>query len=284
MKKKVFFAAALLVALLLCAGCLSTGGTSGQTTPTLVTPTVNLLPDGSVVTGNMPVIYHENTAPNQQLPTAAPVEQTTVPSTAWIVDIYNTVYNTTKADPTFVGNDEILISDITVDGIKNSAVDSIVYSVLDMIYNPRTLPLPPYSETNPFPTSIFTAADAAQAEWTDLGNGTASIRIVPHPSVNSGLGEGQGKMFNVINDIRPIFDALSAFSFRWSEGNVDSNVTVTYDGGYCEVTYDRTTMKMISAKYVMDLEIAVKNINILFGNHNAEVDITYTQTFPTPLA
>ncbi|MBQ6864095.1 MAG: hypothetical protein IJO14_07640 [Clostridia bacterium] len=276
MNKKIAILLFLIAAMLVPTGCLSK---DPVTQPIVTQPTqvINLLPDGSIITGDMPIIYQTDPS---AVPSDTVPEPTTAITTDWIIDIYNNVYNTTKADPSFVGTDEILISDITVDGIKNSGVDSIVYSVLDTIYEQQTLPLPPYSDTNPFPTCIFTAEDAAHAEWTDLGNGTAAIRIVPKASINSHLGEGQGKMFNVINDIRPIFEQLPAFTYDWSEGDTDSNVTVTYDGGYCEVNYDRTTMKMNSAKYVMQLDIAIKNIEILFATHNVSVKMTYTQTFP----
>ncbi len=270
----------LIITLVFASGCLSKEVVPSQPTQMPTTQTINLMPDGSIITGDMPIIYHSDPTAVEQSSLYASTEPTTAVTTDWIIDIYNNVYNTTKADPSFVGSDAITISNITVDGIKNSGVDSLVYSVLDMVYTQQTLPLPPYSDTNPFPMCIFTAEDAAQAEWTDLGNGKAAIRIVPKPSVNSVLGEGQGKMFNVINDIRPIFDAMPSFAYDWAEGDINSNVITTYDGGYCEISYDRTTMKMTAAKYVMELKIDIKNIKVMFATHNVSVNMTYTQTFP----
>lgn len=241
------------------------------------TGVINLMPDGSVIIGD---VNTQTYAPDTQAyipPTEPP---TTEAQPEWIIEVYNTVYNNTKADPNFLGADNIVISDITVDGIKNSGVDGIVHSVMDAIYTPQVLPLPPYSETNPFPTCIFTLEDAQSATWNDLGNGQAEIVIYPKQSVNSTLGDGQGKMFNVINDIGMIFDYMPNFTYGWSEGDADSNVNTIYDGGYCRVVYDRVSLKMVSAEYVMKLKVEITNFEILFAGHNVSVEMTYTQTFP----
>ena len=108
------------------------------------------------------------------------------------------------------------------------------------------------------------------------------IVLIPFPkqSVNSTLGTGQGKMFNVINDISVIFDYLPNFAYGWSEGDTASNVRTVYDGGYCRVIYDRVSMKMVSAEYVMKLTVEISNFEILFASHSVSVAMTYTQTFP----
>ncbi len=256
------------------------------------TSVINLMPDGSIIVGELTSgQYAQYVDPNvnaqnpQTQQTTAPVEQQTVAPTteaqiSWIIDVYNTVYNNTKADASFLGSDNIVISDITVDGVKNSGVDSIVHSVMDAIYKPQNLPLPPYSAENPFPVCIFHEEDAQSAEWKDLGNGQAELIIYPKQSINSTLGTGQGKMFNVINDISVIFDYMPNFAYGWSEGDTASNVKTVYDGGYCRVVYDRVSMKMISAEYVMKLTVEISNFEILFAAHNVSVVMTYTQTFP----
>lgn len=245
------------------------------------TSVINLLPDGSIVTGDLGSYYAaQTTQPQATVPVQTTEMLPTAPQIDWIVDIYNTVYNNTKADAAFLGSDTLTLEQISFDGIRNDSVDSLVHTILGSVYKPQNLPLPPYAQENKFPTSIFTAADAQEATWTDLGNGQAEIRIVPKMSVNSKLGEGQGKMFNVINDIGFIFDYLPAFAYDWAEGDRDSNVITTYDGGYCTVRYDRTNMKMISAEYVMKVRVEIKNIEVMFSAHNVSVDMVYTQTFP----
>lgn len=280
----------LLSAFVLLFACTACGKKPVVSKDAPTTSVINLMPDGSIIVGEIPSNYQTPTADNgaTQLPDAMPTGQnvpTTVPPTTaaqidWIIDVYNTVYNNTKADPTFLGSDSIVISDITVDGVKNSGVDSIVHSVMDAVYKPQKLPLPPYSIENPFPTCIFTVADAQSAEWKDLGNGQAELIIYPARSINSTLGTGQGKMFNVINDIGMIFDYMPNFTYGWSEGDVKDNVKTVYDGGFCRVVYDRVSMKMISAEYVMKLTVEISNFEILFASHNVSVAMTYTQTFP----
>ena len=273
----------VLLALVLLFACTACGNKPVISTEAPTTSVINLMPDGSIIVGEIPSNYQTPTADNSatQLPNAAATEPpTTAAQIDWIIDVYNTVYNNSKSDPTFLGSDSIVISDIMVDGVKNSGVDSIVHSVMEAVYSPQKLPLPPYSIENPFPTCIFTLADAQSAEWKDLGNGQAEIIIYPKQSVNSTLGTGQGKMFNVINDIGIIFDYMPNFAYGWSEGDVKDNVKTVYDGGYCRVVYDRVSMKMISAEYVMKLTVEISNFEILFSGHNVSVAMTYTQTFP----
>ena len=275
--KRIIGLATVLI-LLLCF-CACGNDDNVETIPAPTTSVLNLMPDGSIIVGELPS-QQVNAAATPAQPTVAQEATTAEVQIDWMADIYNTVYNNTKADGTFLGSDSIVISDITVDGVKNSAVDEIVHSVMDSIYKPQTLPLPPYSEENPFPTNTLAVADIDHAEWKDLGNGQAELIVYPKQSVNSTLGEGQGKMFNVINDIGAIFDYLPGFTYGWSEGDTDSNVNTTYDGGYAKIVYDRVSMRMISAEYVMKLRIDITNFEILFASHNVSVSMTYTQTFP----
>ncbi len=278
------------ICLLLVAVCVLSLSACGKkpviSTEAPTTSVINLMPDGSIIVGELTGDpYAQYTSPDANAQTTAPVVQQTVPATTeaqigWIIDVYNTVYNNTKADANFLGSDSIVISDIMVDGVKNSGVDSIVHSVMEAIYKPQNLPLPPYSTENPFPVCIFHEEDAQSAEWKDLGNGQAELIIYPKQSINSTLGTGQGKMFNVINDISVIFDYMPNFSYGWSEGDTKDNVKTIYDGGYCKIIYDRVSMKMISAEYVMKLTVEISNFEILFASHNVSVAMTYTQTFP----
>ncbi len=280
MKKAICIFLCLALVLLL-AAC---GNKPVISTEAPTTSVINLMPDGSIIVGEL--TQGQPADPDAQVQqTTAPVVQpaevaTTQAQIGWIIDVYNTVYNNTKADASFLGSDSIVISDIMVDGVKNSGVDGIVRSVMEKIYTPQTLPLPPYSTENPFPVCIFNEEDAQSAEWKDLGNGQAELVIYPKQSVNSTLGTGQGKMFNVINDISVIFDYMPNFAYGWAEGDTASNVKTIYDGGYCRVVYDRVSMKMISAEYVMKLKVEINNFEILFAGHNVSVEMTYTQTFP----
>ncbi|MBR3954208.1 MAG: hypothetical protein IKJ63_01895 [Clostridia bacterium] len=276
------------ICLLLCLVCVLLFSACGKkpviSTEAPTTSVLNLMPDGSIIVGELPGGQYADPNANVQQPSAPVATPTEEPTTEaqidWIIDVYNTVYNNTKADVSFLGSDSIVISDISVDGIKNSGVDSIVHSVMEAVYKPQNLPLPPYSTENPFPVCIFHVEDAQTAEWKDLGNGQAEIVIYPKQSINSTLGTGQGKMFNVINDISVIFDYMPNFAYGWSEGDIASNVKTIYDGGYCRVVYDRVSMKMISAEYVMKLSVEISNFEILFAGHNVSVAMTYTQTFP----
>ena len=135
------------ICLLLVAVCVLSLSACGKkpviSTEAPTTSVINLMPDGSIIVGELTGDpYAQYTSPDVNAQTTAPVVQQTVPATTeaqigWIIDVYNTVYNNTKADANFLGSDSIVISDIMVDGVKNSGVDSIVHSVMDAVYKPQ---------------------------------------------------------------------------------------------------------------------------------------------------
>ena len=279
--KRVFCALLASLCLLAAAGCEKNKEAlrpsayySFADTPTLATTAPTLAPAPVTEEQTLPAAVATDAAGNtveSDVPTGELVS---------ILTVYDSVYNKTKADPAFVGTDTIAISNVTLDNLANGTIDSLVQGVLGKVYSQQTLPLPPYSDENAYPTCLLTAADAKSATHTDNTDGTATIHIVPKDSVNSALGEGQGKMFNVITNMQEIFNYLPGTYYTWTEGDVNSNVTTTYSGGSCTVTYDKSTMKMLTAVYEMRLHIDVKNLKVLFMPHSAGLDITYTQTFP----
>lgn len=217
--------------------------------------------------------------------TAAPADTTAAPAAdaapttpAEIVAEYVKVYNTTKAAGTFKGHDAIQCDSVTIDGKENSMVKGVADGFMSA--SGTDMPLPPYSDDNPCNECLTTADDIATAEYKDNGDGTATIKLVPKSVTKSvKFQDAQGKMFNVMEDVAPTLASVSVLT--WSEGDANSNVVLTSDGGYCEVTYNKETKMMTAATYVLVTKADVQHANVLvLKDKSATAQFTYTMSYP----
>lgn len=195
-----------------------------------------------------------------------------------IVAEYIKVYNTTKATGTFTGKDSMTCDSVTIDGSENGTVKNLADKF--MTANGTNLQLPPYSDTDEGKECKTTAADIDKAEYTDNGDGTATIKLFPASVTNSRkFSDAQGNMFNVMEDVASALANISVL--KWSEGDANSNVVLTSGGGYCEVTYDKASKMMTKAEYVLITTADVKHANILFlKDKSAVAQFTYVMSFP----
>lgn len=195
-----------------------------------------------------------------------------------IVAEYVKVYNTTKKAGTFTGHDTMALTSVLIDGKENSMVKGLAAGIVKA--NAKDMQLPPYTDSNPGMECMITAADVAEATYKDNGDGTATIKIVPISCTNSRRFEdAQGKMFNVMEDVKGTVDGISMIS--WAEGDVDSNVVLTCDGGYAEVTYNKDTKMMTAADYTLITIADVQHANVaILKNKSATATFDYKMLFP----
>ncbi len=195
-----------------------------------------------------------------------------------IVAEYVKVYNTTKKAGTFTGHDTMALTSVLIDGKENSMVKSLAAGIVKA--DAKDMQLPPYTDSNPGMECMITAADVAEATYKDNGDGTATIKIVPISCKNSRRFEdAQGKMFNVMEDVKSTVDGISMIS--WAEGDTDSNVVLTCDGGYAEVTYDKATKMMTAADYTLITIADVQHANVaILKNKSATATFDYKMLFP----
>lgn len=209
---------------------------------------------------------------------AASAELSSSSSKEDIVAEYIKVYNTTKATGTFTGHDTMTCDSVVLDGSENSTVKKLADGFMSA--SGTDMQLPPYSDDNPAKECLITADDVESATYTDNGDGTATIKITPK-SVTSAkhFEDPQGKMFNVMEDIAGALANISVIS--WSEGDANSNVTLITEGGYAEVTYDKSTKMMTKADYVLITIADVQHANVLiFKDKSAKATFTYTMSYP----
>lgn len=199
-------------------------------------------------------------------------------SKADIVAEYVKVYNTTKKAGTFTGHDTMALTSVLIDGKENSMVKSLAAGIVKA--DAKDMQLPPYTDSNPGMECMITEADVAEATYKDNGDGTATIKIVPISCTNSKRFEdAQGKMFNVMEDVKSTVDGISLIS--WAEGDTDSNVTLTCDGGYAEVTYNKDTKMMTAADYTLITIADVQHANVaILKNKSATATFDYKMLFP----
>lgn len=216
-------------------------------------------------------------APETTAPTAAS-ELSASSSVADIVAEYAKVYNTTKATGTFTGYDTMELTSVQIDGKENSLVKNAAAGVVKA--DAKGFQLPPFSDDNPSKECLITADDVKEATYKDNGDGTATIVITPKPATNSKkFQDSQGKMFNVMEDVAGALAGISLIT--WAEGDANSNVVLTCDGSYAEVTYDKATKMMTKAEYVLITVADVKHANVLFlKDKNATATFKYIHHFP----
>ncbi len=210
--------------------------------------------------------------------TAPAAELSSSSSKEDIVAEYAKVYNTTKAAGTFKGHDEMTLVSVLIDGKDNSMIKNAGKSFVKA--EGTDMPLPPYSDDNPANECLITAADIESATYTDNGDGTATIKLVPIESTNSKkFQDAQGKMFNVMEDVKPTVEKISILS--WASGDTDSNVVLTCKGSYAEVTYDKASKMMTKADYTLITIADVQHANVLiFKDKSASATFDYKMLYP----
>ncbi len=192
-----------------------------------------------------------------------------------IVDVYTKVYNTTKSSGRFTGNSVFSCENFDIGG-------SVAIGFTSESFKSKAtgVQLPPYSAKNPSRTCLIKATDIAKAEYTDNGDGTATIVLVPNECANSKpFADSQSKMFNVPDNAEALFKLNPQIS--WSEGDANKNVSFVNKDGYARVTFNKTTNMMVSAEYVFVSYATMKHTNILLiKDKDCSAKFVTTWTYP----
>lgn len=190
----------------------------------------------------------------------------------------------------FCGSQEIVVSDILIDGQSNAVINKLIPQLLDSLYKPSIAGLQPSMNQDPtldvdeFGESLLTlratADDLLGANVTDNGDGTITIKMQPKATEMSHVGlDPQGKIFTSLNDIGAVYDAVDAFT--WASGTTEENVKVTYKDGTVEVTIDVASGEIVSATYNMRAYASVQHANLaVVHDKSATVTVDYIVKFP----
>lgn len=202
----------------------------------------------------------------------------------------------TKTFYKLLGDENISIGDVIIDGKANATINSIVPGIVDGLFAPNTYGLTPcYSrepewdnnfndenkkEDHDFRTSALTADDVLDASIVDNKDGTITLTIQPKAAEMSTRGDdSQGRFFEVLGDIGGVVGQISVISF--TQGDASDNVKVTYKGGTGKFVIDTKTKEITAADYNMVANVSVTHANVaIIKDKSAKLAITYTNHYP----
>lgn len=221
-----------------------------------------------------------------------------------VVNYYNECYNYTKtltAEYTvdgatqqyykLLGDENLNVGNLLIEGKANKTIEKLVPGVVSGIFKGGVKGLSPSASVEAkndtkddgkidLSKSLLTPDDVLMANVKENSDGTISITIQPKYVILSMPGkDAQGKFFNTLGDISGVVNSISILSF--SEGTVDENFVVNYNGGSGVVTIDPKTGEITAADYTMKVHIDVKHANVaVIKDKSASLDITYTNHYP----
>lgn len=219
--------------------------------------------------------------------TTLPPETTTETATegakeqtkAEILAIYNEAYNKTKAAGSLLGKDVMSTGDVIWGGNPNKTLTNVVSTIVKASYESSTTnALSP--KASGFETSKLTEEDLASAEIKDNGN-SWYVKLVPVDSENPTPGSaGAGRLFDIMPDITPYLDIIPG-GIKFTSGTAAENMVVKYSGGYAEVTIDKTSGMITSAKYDAVCTLNINNAKVVGLTVNgASIRIEIVTSFP----
>lgn len=192
-----------------------------------------------------------------------------------------------------LGEEELKVENILIDGSSNTTINNLVPGIVDGIYNPGLNGLVPSTNRNPeldtdewdgkgesLQTSRLVADDLVTANVKDNGDGTITIQLQPK-AVNMSMPgkDAQGHVFQSLGAIDSTVDSISVLS--WAEGTTADNCIVNYYGGTATVTIDTSTKEITSAEYVMKANVSVTHANVtVIRDKSASLDVTMKWKYP----
>ena len=190
----------------------------------------------------------------------------------------------------FLGEDNLELESILVDGKENATINKLVPGIMGGLFSKQINGLPPAKNRNPeldkddegqdFRTSYITGDDLLAANVVDNGDGTITITMQPKLTEMSVPGkDAQGHVFSTLGDIGPTVSSISVVSF--AQGDYKDNIKVTYKGGTAVVKIDTKTKEIVEAEYTEMAYVAVTHVNIaIIKDKSASLTIKYWQKFP----
>lgn len=190
-----------------------------------------------------------------------------------------------------VGDENLSVENLLVEGKSNDIINKLVPGIVSGLFSSNVKGLTPSENRDPaldnkndgaldLTKSPLTVDDVLACNVVDNGDGTINITIQPKGVVLSMPGEdAQGRFFNVLGDITSTVESISVLSF--SQGSINDNFVVNYQGGTGTVTIDTKTKEITAADYTMKVHIDVSHANVaVLKDKSASLDIVYTNHFP----
>ena len=194
-----------------------------------------------------------------------------------------------------LADENLEVQNLLVEGKSNDMINKLVPGIMGSLFSgaPKGIPVAAnrdpvydYREDGPNGSQIdqthshLTADDVLACNVKDNGDGTITISIQPKGVVLSMADQdAQGRFFNVLGDISGTVNQISVLSF--SQGSIDDNFVVNYQGGTGVVKINTATKEIVEADYTMKVHIDVQHANVaVLKDKRASLDIVYTNHAP----
>lgn len=197
----------------------------------------------------------------------------------------------------FLGTEELDVGTILIDGNENSMVNKVAPGIVNGIFVKGVASLPPYYSSVPsddnnlnddtrkndhnFDKCMLSSDDILACNATQNDDGTLTVKLQPKAANNSLRGDdSQGRAFEALGDIAGIVSQISVMSF--SQGDVNDNITVNYNGGVITAKIDPKSEKIVEADYEMNADVSVKHVNAvgIIKDKSAALNIKFKNHFP----
>lgn len=203
---------------------------------------------------------------------------------------YKNAEGKTETFYTLLGEDDLQVESILIEGKENSMINNLVPGVVGGLFSNGLNGIPPCTNRNPeldvdingesLTTSRLVADDILAANVVDHGDGTITITLQPKMFNMSAPGmDCQGHVFNTLGDIAGVVSSISVLSF--SQGDANENIKVNYMGGTAIVKINVASKEIVEADYHEVAQVAVTHANVaVLKDKSASLTIKYDMHFP----
>lgn len=203
---------------------------------------------------------------------------------------YKNAEGKTETFYTLLGEDDLQVESILIEGKENSMINNLVPGVVGGLFSNGLNGIPPCTNRNPeldvdingesLTTSRLVADDILAANVVDNGDGTITITLQPKMFNMSAPGmDCQGHVFNTLGDIAGVVSSISVLSF--SQGDANDNIKVNYMGGTAVVKINVASKEVVEADYHEIAQVAVTHANVaVLKDKSASLTIKYDMHFP----
>lgn len=203
---------------------------------------------------------------------------------------YKNAEGKTETFYTLLGEDDLHVESILIEGKENSMINNLVPGVVGGLFSNGLNGIPPCTNRNPemdvdingdsLKTSRLVADDILAANVVDNGDGTITITLQPKMFNMSAPGmDCQGHVFNTLGDIAGVVSNITVLSF--SQGDANENIKVNYMGGTAVVKINVASKEVVEADYHEVAQVAVTHANVaVLKDKSASLTIKYDMHFP----
>ena len=203
---------------------------------------------------------------------------------------YKNAEGKTETFYTLLGEDDLQVESILIEGKENSMINNLVPGVVGGLFSNGLNGIPPCTNRNPemdvdingdsLKTSRLVADDILAANVVDNGDGTITITLQPKMFNMSAPGmDCQGHVFNTLGDIAGVVSNITVLSF--SQGDANENIKVNYMGGTAVVKINVASKEVVEADYHEVAQVAVAHANVaVLKDKSASLTIKYDMHFP----